>query len=245
MPKTIFLAGASGAVGRRLVPMLRSKGWRVVGLTRSLAKCEALTALGAEPVVADVFDAEALRRVVVGAGPTVVIHQLTDLPPKLDPTLMEDATARNARIREEGTRNLVAAAIEAGARRIVAQSVAFAYADGPLPHREDDALALQAAGRQGVSARGVASLERQVLDGPLEGLVLRYGRLYGSGTGFYTAAGTASVHVDAAAYAAVLAAERGENGLYNIAEDDSVVSSEKAKQQWGWSAAWRYKETGT
>ncbi|MBB4000332.1 NAD-dependent epimerase/dehydratase family protein [Aureimonas pseudogalii] len=245
MQRTVFLAGASGVLGHRLVPMLRSKGWRVVGLTRKAGRREALAALGAEPVVADVFDAEELCRVTVAAKPTVVIHQLTDLPPGLDPTLMENATARNARIRHEGTRNLIAAAIEAGARRIVAQSVAFAYADGSLPHREDDALALDAPGRAGVSARGVASLERQILGGPLEGLVLRYGRLYGPGTGFDTAAGAAPVHVDAAAYAAVLAAEMGENGLYNIAEDDGAVSSERAKRQWGWSAAWRSAETRT
>ncbi|RWX74763.1 NAD(P)-dependent oxidoreductase [Neorhizobium lilium] len=239
MTKTIFLAGASGAVGRRLVPMLRLEGWRVVGLTRSPAKCEALAAMGAEPVVADIFDATELRRVVSNIKPTVIIHQLTDLPPGLDPARMEEATVRNARIREEGTRNLVAAAIVGGASRIVAQSVAFAYADGPLPHFEEATLAIQAPGRAGVSARGVASLESQVLGGPLDGVVLRYGRLYGPGTGFETAAGAAPVHVDAAAYAAVLTAERGAHGAYNIAEDDGQVSSEKAKRELGWSPAWR------
>lgn len=213
MTETIFLAGASGAVGRRLVPMLRLQGWRVVGLTRSRYKCDALAHLGAEPVVADVFDPVELRRAMSEAKPTIVIHQLTDLPAGLDPGQMEEATRRNARIRDEGTRNLVAAAIESGVRRIVAQSVAFAYAEGPLPHGEEDALATAAPGRAGVSARGVASLENQVLSAPTEGVVLRYGRLYGPGTGFDRASGAAPVHVDAAAHAAVLATRKGANGI--------------------------------
>ncbi|WP_131115608.1 NAD-dependent epimerase/dehydratase family protein [Lichenihabitans psoromatis] len=239
MTRTIFLAGASGVVGRRLVPMLRSKGWQVVGLTRSHAKCEALAALGAEPVVADIFDVMELRRVLAAAKPAVVIHQLTDLPPGLDPERMEEATARNAHVRDEGTRNLVNAALSSGVRRFIAQSVAFAYAEGPVPHHEDDALAIHAPGRLGISARGVASLESQVLGGAFEGVVLRYGRLYGPGTGFDTAVGSAPVHIDAAAYAAALATEAGESGTFNIAEDDGAVSSEKAKQRLGWSAGWR------
>lgn len=239
MTETIFLAGASGAVGRRLVPMLRLHGWRVVGMTRSQTKRDVLASLGAEPVVADVFDADELRRVVAEARPTIVIHQLTDLPAGLDPGQMEEATARNARIRDEGTRNLVAAAMDAGVRRIVAQSVAFAYADGPVPHREQDALATEAAGRAGVSARGVASLEKQVLHAPFQGVVLRYGRLYGPGTGGDRATGAPSVHVDAAAHAAVLAVQKAARGIYNIAEDDGAVDSEKAVRELNWSATWR------
>lgn len=242
MTQTIVLAGASGAIGRRLVPILKADGWRVVGLTRSPAKGDILAALGAEPVVADVFDAERLRAVVVAADPTVVLHQLTDLPPGLDPTRMEEATARNARIRDEGTRNLVAAALAAGVGRFVAQSIAFAYAEGPLPHREEDPLAVGAPGRAGVSARGVASLEDQILRAPLTGLVLRYGRIFGPGTGVDRPSAAPSVHVDAAAKAAALAATKGFAGLYNIAEDDSVVVSKKAKQQLGWVPDWRLPE---
>jgi nucleoside-diphosphate-sugar epimerase len=244
MSQTIFLAGASGAIGRRLVPILVAEGWRVVGMTRAAAKAALLAELGAAPVVADAFDAPALERAVAEARPYVVMHQLTDLPPGLDPSRMAEALERNARLRDEGTRNLVAAAVAAGVRRLVAQSIAFAYAEGPLPHGEADRLATDAPGRTGVTARGVASLERQVLDAPLEGLVLRYGRLYGPGTGFAAASGRAPLHVDAAAKAAALAATRGEPGVYNVAEDDGTVSSEKAKRQLGWSAEWRWREGG-
>ncbi|MFZ1868682.1 MAG: NAD-dependent epimerase/dehydratase family protein [Steroidobacteraceae bacterium] len=239
MPQTVVLAGASGAIGRRLVPMLVADGYRVVGMSRSTAKSALLTELGASPVVADVFDALAVQRAIADARPDVVVHQLTDLPPGLDPSRMEEATRRNARIRDEGTRNLVAAAVAAGVRRLVAQSIAFAYANGAEPHGEEDVLATDAAGRAGISARGVASLEHQVLEAPLEGLVLRYGRLYGPGTGFDAPSGRAPLHVDAAARAAALAVAAGDPGVYNIAENDGAVSSEKAERQLGWSASWR------
>jgi nucleoside-diphosphate-sugar epimerase len=238
MTDHLFLAGASGVIGRRLAPLLVADGWRVMGATRSADKAKTLRDLGVEPVVVDVFDADALRAAVRRARPSVVIHQLTDLPPGLDLRRMADALTRNARIRDEGTRNLVSAAVEAGAQRLIAQSVAFAYAPGPAPRTEDDPLNIDAAGPAGVSARGVASLERQVCDSPLVGVVLRYGRLYGPGTGFEKAAGPAPVHVDAAARAAMLALA-GAAGIYNIAEDDGTVSSERAKLTFGWDAAWR------
>ncbi|WCM25969.1 SDR family oxidoreductase [Sphingomonas sp. QA11] len=239
MSGTVFVAGATGAIGRCLIPILVADGWRVVGTTRSPEKAGLVSALGAVPAIVDVFDAEALATAVVAAAPAIVIHQLTDLPAGLDPAKMADATARNARIRDEGTCNLVAAAARAGVSRLVAQSVAFAYAEGPLPHGEDAPLAIDAEGRAGVSARGVASLERQVMDGPFEGIVLRYGRLYGPHTGFDAPAGPAPVHVDAAAKAAALAVTRGASGLYNVAEEDGTVSSERVRQAFGWSADWR------
>lgn len=239
MPQTIFLAGASGAIGRRLAPILVADGWRVIASTRSAQKAALLAELGVTPVVVDVFDSPRLLQAIADARPDVVMHQLTDLPPGLDPARMEEATRRNARVREEGTGNVVAAAVAVGVRRFVAQSIAFAYAEAPLPHGEQDKLAVDAEGRAGISARGVASLERQVLDAPFDGIVLRYGRLYGPGTGFEAAAGRSPLHVDAAARAAALAASRGERGIYNIAEDDGTVSSEKAKRQLAWSAAWR------
>lgn len=239
MTKTIFLAGATGAIGRRLAPILVAEGWRVVGTTRSEGKLADLRALGVEPVVVDVFDAPTLTAAVVTAKPEVVIHQLTDLPPALDPIRMPNALVGNARIRDEGTRNLMAAALAAGARRFIAQSIAFAYAEGPLPHREEDPLALTAGGLAGVSVRGVASLESQVLAAPLDGLVLRYGFLYGPGTGFDATDGPAPIHVDAAAKAAALAVTRGAPGLYNVAEDNGTVATDKAKRELGWSADWR------
>ncbi|QCP49556.1 NAD(P)-dependent oxidoreductase [Trinickia violacea] len=239
MNRCLFLAGATGAIGRRLAPLFVADGWRVIGTTRSKAKVTALRAMGVEPVVVDVFDAVALGEAVKDARPDVVMHQLTDLPPGLDPAQMEAASARNARIREEGMRNLIDAALRADAKKLIAQSIAFAYSEGPLPHHETDPLNVDGEGRAGVSARAVASLETQVLEAPLGGIVLRYGRLYGPGTGFDTATGAGPVHVDAAAYAAYRAVAAGVPGIYNIAEDDGAVCSDKAKQWLGWNASWR------
>ena len=119
----IFLAGATGAIGKRLVPLLLDAGYSVIGTTRSTAKADGLRAAGAEPVVVDVFDAAALSAAVLQARPDVVIHQLTDLPPGLDPKQMTAGTQRNARVRSEGTQNLVTAMLEAKVRRLVAQSM--------------------------------------------------------------------------------------------------------------------------
>jgi nucleoside-diphosphate-sugar epimerase len=176
----IFLAGASGVIGRRLTPLLLNHGHSVWGTTRSPDNGEFLRKLGVRPVVVDVFDAQALATAVLDAKPEIVIHQLTDLAVVHDPAWRSSALALNARIRDEGTRNLVAAAREAGARRLMAQSIAWAYAPGPRPYREDHPLHLNADGDRLVSVRGVESLERQVLAAPpMEGVVLCYGRLYG------------------------------------------------------------------
>jgi len=239
MNRCLFLAGASGAIGRRLAPLLVADGWRVVGTTRFANKAPMLREMNVEPVVVDVFDADALRDILTKLQPEIVIHQLTDLPPGLDPDKMAAALVRNARIRDEGTRNLVSAAVQAGARRMIAQSIAFLYADGPLPHSEDDPLIADSEPVLGGTVRGVVSLERQVLDAPLDGVVLRYGLLYGPGTGFDAATGPGSVHVDAAAKAAELAVTRAVPGIYNVTETDGSVSSEKAVRMLGWDATWR------
>lgn len=239
MSGCLFLAGSTGAIGRRLAPLLVAGGWRVVGTTRSPEKAALLRELGVEPVVVDVFDGPALHAALTAAKPSVVVHQLTDLPPGLDPSRMAEATQRNARIRDEGTRNLVKAALDAGVRRIVAQSVAFAYADGPLPYTETAGLDVSAQGARAVSVGGVVSLERQVLETSMEGIVLRYGRLYGPGTGFDAPSGAGPVHVDAAAHAAELAIAHGTPVIYNIAEDDGTLDCEKAKRVLGWRADWR------
>ena len=110
----IFLAGAAGVIGRRLTPLLLARGHSVWGTTRSPDNSELLRKLGASPVVVDVFDAEALATAVLDAKPEIVMHQLTDLAAVQDPAQRSSALARNARIREEGTRNLVAAARKAG-----------------------------------------------------------------------------------------------------------------------------------
>lgn len=233
----ILIAGASGVIGRRLCRLLVEEGWRVTGTTRSADKAAVLRAIGVTPVVVDVFDDEKLCKAVADAEPHTVVHQLTDLPPGLDPAKMAQARVRNARIREIGTRNLIAAAIAGGATRMVAQSIAFAYAPGPMPYREDAPLNLDDPA-MGLTAHAVASLERQVLNAPFESVVLRYGKLYGPGTGFDNPSNGGPLHVDAAADAARWALTRG-RGIYNIAEEDGVVSSRKAADELGWDPCFR------
>jgi nucleoside-diphosphate-sugar epimerase len=169
-----------------------------------------------------------------------VIHQLTDLPKGLDPSLMAEAVVRNARIRDEGTRNLVRAAIAAGARRLVAQSIAWVYTPGPEPHVETDLLDVDANGDRGVSVRGVVALENWTLNAPpMAGVVLRYGQIYGPGTGAEAPRSAVPLHVDAAAYAALLAVDRGAHGIYNIAEPNAQVATQKACAELGWNADFR------
>jgi nucleoside-diphosphate-sugar epimerase len=236
---SVFLAGAAGAVGRRLCLILVADGWKVVGTTRSPEKAAALRAIGVEPVIVDVFDEVALRDAVVRAKPEIVIHQLTDLPPGLDPAKMVAARERNTRIRGTGTRHLVAAAVAAGAKRLVAQSIAFAYAPGPMPYREESPLNLVTADPAGGAARGAASLELQVLGAPLTGIVLRYGRFYGPGTGFDRPPAGGPLHVDAAADAARRALTRGGTAIYNIAESDGTLLCRKAEAELGWRPDFR------
>jgi nucleoside-diphosphate-sugar epimerase len=239
MIKCIFLAGASGAIGRRLTPLLLENRWRVFGSTRSKDKAAELKKMGVEPIVVDVFDADALRRFLHEVRPEVVIRQLTDLPYALEASKMTEALARNARLRDEGTRNLVAAAVHAGARRMIAQSISFIYDEGAKPHRETDPLLPVTHPVYGETVQGVMSLERQVIEAPLDGIVLRYGLIYGPGTGFDAPVAPGSVHVDAAAKAAELAVTRGLRGIFNVAETDGSVSSDKAIQSFGWDSGWR------
>ncbi len=235
---TVFVAGASGVVGIRLCALLLADGWTVTGMTRSEEGAARLAAIGVEPAIVDVYDLERLRQAVCRGRPTAVVHQLTDLPDALDPARMAEARIRNARIRELGTRNLIIAAVAAGARRMVAQSIAFAYAPGPMPYREDAPLHVGDPAF-GPTARAVRSLEHQVLAAPLEGLVLRYGKLYGPGTGFDLPASGGPVHVDAAADAARRALVQGPPGIYNVAEDDGTVCSESVATLLGWRSAFR------
>ncbi len=153
----IFLAGASGVIGVHLVPRLRDAGHEVAGMTRTPAKADRLRELGALPVVCDVFDAEQLSGAVEGFGPELVMHQLTDLPDQL--SRIPEFSARNNRIRTEGTVNLIAAARTAGAPRFIAQSIAWTPPAG---------------------GEAVAEHERLVLEAG--GVVLRYGTFYGPGT---------------------------------------------------------------
>lgn len=226
----ILVAGASGVIGRRLCGLLVEGGWQVVGTTRSPEKATELRALGVEPVVVDVFDEEALHSVVTKARPSIIIHQLTDLPTGLDPAKMAEGRLRTARIRDIGTRNLIAAASACGVSRMVAQSIAFVYESGPLPYREESPL----------SVDSVASFEQQVLDAPFVGIVLRYGKQYGPGTGFDHPPSGGPLHVDAAADAARLAVTHGKSGIYNVVEEDGTVSSQKAIRELCWNPSFRF-----
>jgi nucleoside-diphosphate-sugar epimerase len=230
MSRSVFIAGATGAIGMPLCRLLVADGWCVTGMTRRAEKAVALEEIGVVPVVVDVFDAAALTAAVVAARPEAAVHQLTDLPAGLDPALMAAARVRNARIRDEGTRNLIAAAVAGGATRLILQSIAFAYAPGLKPLVETAPL--------DPAQTGVISLETQAMAAPMPAVVLRYGRLYGPGTGFAGNDRPASLHVDAAAEGARQALDRGA-GIYNIAEDDGEVSSARAVAELGWSPAFR------
>jgi uncharacterized protein YbjT (DUF2867 family) len=155
----IFLAGASGIIGKRLIPRLVQAGHVVGGMTRSPSKMKLLSHLGAEPILCDVFDREAFVQAVTSFRPGIVLNELTDLPD--DAARISEHADLNARIRTEGTRNVIEAARRSGSPKILAQSVAWQLPDGPDAH-------------------AVAELERSIL--AESGVVLRYGRLYGPGT---------------------------------------------------------------
>jgi nucleoside-diphosphate-sugar epimerase len=220
MTTTIFLAGATGAIGSQLVPLLVDAGYRVFGTTRSKDKASALEKTGAEPVVLDVFDVAAVDAAFSRVRPEVLIHMLT------------------------GTRNLIAAAKSAGTRRAIAQSLAWFYASGAQPYREHDALGTTDPDLQ-IVLEAVQALERTVLETPpIEGILLRYGLLYGPGTSSDEPQGSCTLHVQAAARAALLAIEKGKPGVYNIADDSPAISTEKAQRDLGWNSAFRRRDGG-
>ena len=243
----VFLAGGTGVIGRRLLPRLLEAGHDVTAMTRREDRAAALREAGAVPAVADVFDAEGLRAAVERAAPEVVVHELTDLPPTLDTRKIEEQMAGNDRIRTEGTRNLVAAARAAGARRIVAQSIAFAYAPtGDGLKQEEDPLWDDAPWPWKRSIDALHELEDAVTKTQgIEGRVLRYGFFYGPGSAYgpggslehevrrrrFPVVGRGSgvfsfVHVDDAADATVAAVERGAPGIYNIVDDEPAAMRE-------------------
>jgi len=191
----VFVAGATGVVGLPLVRFLVEAGHTVAGMTRSSSKTDLISDLGAQPVVCDVYDAQALSEAVVAFRPDAVIHELTDLPD--DISQLRDASANNARIRREGTRNLLAAATDAGATRFIAQSVAW-----ELP---------------GEGGAAKQELETSVLGAG--GVVVRYGMFYGPGTYHeHDRPDSPRVHVDEAARrtAALLDAP---SGIVEVVED--------------------------
>ena len=235
----VFVAGASGAIGRRLVPKLMGAGHEVTGMTRSEASAARIREAGVRAVVCDVFDGEQLTQAMRDAAPEVVVHQLTALPESFDVRKINYEPTN--RIRTEGTRNLLAAACAAGARRMVAQSIALMYApEGGWVKGEGDRIFTEAPEPFGAAARATEDLERQVVGADtIEGLVLRYGFFYGPGT-YYASDGNLAeetrkrrqpivgggtgvfsfIHVDDAAAATVAALDRGEPGTYNVTDDE-------------------------
>src|SRR5918998_2271249 len=243
----IFLAGATGAIGRRLVPRLFEAGHQVTAITRSEAKLTELRNVGAEPVLCDVFDARRLRIVVARAEPDAVINQLTDLPQSLNPRKLGEYYAANNRVRREGTQNLLSAALGTGVRRFVVQGAAYWYAPSGGPVKTEEALLyLDAPPPIGPAVETIKHVEDAVLssDG-IEGVVLRYGMFYGPGTWYAKdgdvgrqvrkrrypmighGEGTYSfIHVDDAASATVAALERARTGIYNVVDDEPVSAAE-------------------
>lgn len=236
----VFLAGASGVIGRRLCVLLRKAGHDVVGTTRSETNAVALRTLGVTPAILDVYDARAMLKAMAAAQPDVLVHQLTDLPDVIDPATWPAMREANARLRRDGTRNLINACEALKVKRVVAQSIAWIYAPGMKPYREGDALDLNGQGIDKETMDGVVALEDAVTKTPgVDGLVLRYGRFYGPGTWTETPKGPAPLHVDAAAQAALLSLTRGKPGIYNVVEEDGEISSEKARRDLGFDPAFR------
>jgi nucleoside-diphosphate-sugar epimerase len=243
----VFVAGASGTMGRPLVRRLLAAGHEVTGMTRREERAAAIREAGASAVVCDVYDAARLEHVVKAASPEAVVHQLTSLPSRLDYKAKDDPLAATNRVRSEGTRNLLAAAKAAGARRLVAESVAFLYAPkGDWVKDEEAPLFHGAPYPFGKAVEALADLERQVTEAEgIEGLVLRYGCLYGPGTYFdrdgsqteeamkrrlpIVGKGTGTfsfLQVEDAAAATVAAVERGAPGVYNVVDDEPAPMRE-------------------
>ncbi len=227
----IFLAGASGAIGRRLVPLLVQAGHGVTGTTRSSASAKELERAGATAAVVDVYDAPAVSAAMLAARPDAVIHQLTDLPREFDAAKIAASYAANARIRTEGTRNLIAAA--QGCRRAAlhrAEHRVRLCAGRRAASRDRSAQSRRSGARRDGAGRRrhggpVARLrprdDRAALWAALRPRHLERGPLRGS----------QRLHVDAAAHAALLALTRGQGGVYNIADDDGAVSIAKARAE--------------
>ena len=244
----IFLAGATGALGKKLIPLLVERGHHVVGTTRSPDRAAQLSELGAEPAVLDPLDASAVRDAVVRAQPDVVVHQLTALTGIGMSRNFDKTFAQTNRLRTEGTDHLIAAARAAGARRLVWQSYAgWNYArTGGTVKTEDNPLDPDPPADARESLAAIRHLEAAVLGAEgMEGVVLRYGGFYGPGTTI-TEGGThvemirkrrfpvggngagvwSLVHIEDAAAATAAAIEGGPPGIYNIVDDEPAPVSE-------------------
>jgi nucleoside-diphosphate-sugar epimerase len=244
----VFIAGATGAVGRRLIPLLVSAGHSVVGLTHTPAKAGMITAFGAKAVVADGLDERAIGEAVASSEPDVVVHEMTDLKDASDLRHFDRAFASSNRLRTEGTDILMTAARDAGVKRFVAQSFCgwpYARVDGPIKS-EADPLDPDPPRELRHSLDAIEHLEQVVThaSGP-EGIVLRYGAFYGTDTGLFDGPMIDQIrarrapligdgegwwsflHIDDAAAATAVAIERGRAGsVYNIVDDEPAPARE-------------------
>jgi nucleoside-diphosphate-sugar epimerase len=237
----IFVAGATGAIGRPLLDQLLAKGHNVVALTRSQERAESLAAQGIEPAIADVFDADSVKAAISQAQPEVVIEQLTALPKTYSRESMSAAGPLNTRIRLEGGANVLAAQA-AGVRRYLRQSVAFWGIPG-AGLADEETPSLDASPAVAADARLVTEIEHRLLEtSNLEGIALRYGFFYGPGTWFNPDGDVAQqvrqqqfpivgngdgvwswLHIEDAAIATVAAAEQGNRGVYLIVDDQPLA----------------------
>jgi nucleoside-diphosphate-sugar epimerase len=241
----VFVAGASGAIGRPLIPRLVAAGHEVTGTTRKEDSAEAIRAGGATAAICDALDAAAVEEAVTAARPEAIVSELTSLPQDYDLRTIDYEPTN--RLRVEGGRNLIAAGRKAGARRYISQSIAFVYEpEGDWVKDESARTFVEAPGRFGSSLEATLTSEREAVDAEgMEGLVLRYGQLYGPGTYFdrggsiakqirsrrFPIVGKGSgvfsfIHVDDAADATVAAVERGPAGIYNVVDDDPTPMRE-------------------
>jgi len=245
----IFLAGATGAIGRQLLPRLVERGHEVIGMTRRESKQELIRELGGQPVVTDALDPESVSQAIAHAEPEVIVHQLTAIPHALDMRHFARDFAQTNRLRTEGTDHLLAAGRAVGVRRFVAQSNTnlYARAGGPVK-AEEDALDVSPPDQLRAAVEAMFHLEKAVMGaGWTEGVVLRYGAFYGPGTNISLgpedefvkairkrqvplvgkAGGVWSfVHIEDAAEATVAALEHAAPGIYNVADDDPATIAE-------------------
>jgi 2-alkyl-3-oxoalkanoate reductase len=242
----VFVAGASGVVGRRLVPKLVERGHQVTGSTRTPVKAEAIRAQGAEAAVMDALDATAVKEAIAAAAPDVVVHELTAIPAEMNFRRFDEVFAPTNRLRTVGTDHLVAAALAGGARRMVAQS----YAAWPYGRRggwvktEEDPFDEHPPSAVVPTMNALRHVEAAVLGSGLDPVVLRYGGFYGPGTSLSAGSPIAAMvrarrlpvvgsgsgvwsfaHIDDVAEATALAVERGE-GVYNVCDDEPAAVRE-------------------
>jgi nucleoside-diphosphate-sugar epimerase len=245
----VFLAGATGALGRQLLPRLTERGHEVTGMTRSESKQQLVRDLGGRPVVADALDPESVAQAVARAEPEVIVHQLTAIPHALDMRHFARDFAQTNRLRTEGTDHLLAAGRAVGVRRFVAQGNTTIYArvGGPVKV-EDDALDASPPEQLRAAAEAIRHVEAAVTGADwTEGVVLRYGAFYGPGTNFSLGPEDAMVkairkrqvplvgkaggvwsfiHIADAADATVNAIEGRGRGVYNVVDDEPAAVAE-------------------